>query len=260
MTDRRAIWKGALSFGLVTIPVKLYTAHRPQRFSFNWLSPCCQAPAKQSWRCSACGAEVERAQLLKGYRLTENTFVVIDPKELEALRLESVKTIGIEGFVPDEVDPLLCSGHYYIGPGEGGEQAYALLAEVLRLTNRAGFGRLTIHGKEHLVLVRARGKHLVLTLLYYPAEVLRPPELPEVQVSERQRELAKELVKRLEGKLELDRYRNRYHEAVQELIKAKLEGKELKPIEVKETCLETLERALEQSLKQRLKAVAEESA
>jgi DNA end-binding protein Ku len=257
--EGRAIWKGTVGFGLVNIPIKLHTATKDSKVSFNQITACCGARVKQALKCASCGQEVSRAELKKGYEITKGNYVVLDPAEIEAVKLPSTKLITIEGFVPDQIEPILYANHYYISPEEGGEKAYALLCEALSLSAMVGIGTLTVHGKEHIIVVRARGRHLVLSLLWYPNEVLVPPEVPEGMLTEHERELAKQLLEAMRITPDLSKYRNRYVEAVKEIIRAKSEGKEIKAVEVEARTTSDIGKALEESLKKRLKPIEVEA-
>ena len=134
-----------------------------------------------------------------------------------------------------------------------------MLCEALSLSAMVGIGTLTVHGKEHIIVVRARGRHLVLSLLWYPNEVLVPPEVPEGMLTEHERELAKQLLEAMRIKPDLSKYRNRYVEAVKEIIRAKSEGKEIKAVEVEARTTSDIGKALEESLKKRLKPIEVEA-
>lgn len=222
----RAIWKGSVSIGVVNIPISLHTATRESKVSFNSITPCCGTRVNSVYRCQGCGKEVNRAEVKKGWDLGNGKFAILEKAEIEAVRLRTVKSIAVEGFVPAHlIDPIQMATSYYVAPVEGGEKAYSLIAEALNLSALHALARITTHGREHTAVIRARGRNLVLTTLYYPEEVLTPPEIPQAVLSEREQELAKQL---LEGykieQLDLTQYKNRYVDAVKELINAKLLG------------------------------------
>lgn len=219
-----------MSVGLVNIPITLQNAVKEQKISFNMLSPCCKARVSQVLKCKACGREVSRREVKKGWDLGNGHFVVLEQAELEAVRLKSVKSLGIEGFVPAHlIDPIQFHQSYYAVPAEGAEKAYNLIAEALFSAGLLGLARITTKGKEHIAIIRAKANKtrlfLVLTTLYYPDEVLTPPEIPATALSDRERELAKQL---LDGykieQLNLKQYKNRYIEALKEIINAKMMG------------------------------------
>ncbi len=222
----RSVWKGSISIGVVNIPITLHTATRESKVSFNSITPCCGTRVNSVYKCQGCGKEVSRSEVKKGWELGEGKFVVLEKSEIEAVRLPTVKSIAVEGFVPALlIDPIQMATSYYMASVEGGEKAYGLIAEALNLSALYALARITTHGKEHIAVIRARGRNLILTTLWYPEEVLTPPAIPEAQLTERERELAKQL---LEGykveQLDLTQYKNRYVDAVKELVNAKLMG------------------------------------
>lgn len=257
----RSVWKGSVSIGVVNIPISLHTATRESKVSFNSITPCCGTKVNSVYKCQGCGTEVSRAEVKKGWDLGDGKFVVLEKAEIKAVRLKTVKSITVEGFVPAHlIDPIQMATSYYMAPVEGGEKAYSLIAEALNLSALHALARITTHGKEHTAIIRARGRNLVLTTLWYLDEVLTPPEIPHAVLSERERELAKQL---LEGykveQLDLTQYRNRYVEAVKELINAKLLGQPLPTPQVEAAPAMDLTQALMVSVKQRKKPVKSEA-
>ena len=254
----RSVWKGSVSIGLVNIPVSLQNAVRESKVSFNQITPCCGARVSQALKCKACGKEVSRAEVKKGWELGEGKFVVLEEAEIEAVRLKTVKSIAVEGFVPAHlIDPIQMATSYYVAPVEGGEKAYSLIAEALNLSALHALARITAHGKEHIAIIRARGRTLILTTLWYPEEVLAPPEIPQAVLSEKERELAKQL---LEGykieKLDLAQYKNRYIGALKELINAKMMGQPIPAPQVEVAPAMDLAQALMVSIKKPVKIEA----
>jgi DNA end-binding protein Ku len=198
---------------------------RESKISFHQISPCCGARVSQSLKCSACGREVGREEVKKGWDLGGGKFVVLEQGEVEAVRLKTVKSIAVEGFVPAySFDPIQFNQSYYVVPAEGAEKAYNLMAEALGLMELYALARITAHGKEHVAVIRARGRNLILTTLWYPDEVLTPPEIPQTAISERERELAKQLLESYKTEADLSKYENRYVSALRELINAKMLG------------------------------------
>jgi DNA end-binding protein Ku len=252
----KSVWKGSISIGLVNIPVNLQTAVRESRVEFHQITPCCGQRVAQVLRCKGCGKEVSRSEVRKGWELGDGKFVVLEQAELDAVRLRSVKSICVEGFVEGHlIDPIQMATSYYIVPQEGAEKAYNLIAQALFMKGLYGLARITAHGKEHIAVMRAKAKgtgvYLVLTTLWYPDEVLAPPDIPTAVLSEREIELARQL---LEGyvmeKLDLAQYRNRYVEALKELINAKMLGQPTAAVEQPEPAMD-LEKALMVSIKAR---------
>lgn len=250
--------KLTISFGLVNIPIKLQTATKEQRVSFNQITPCCGARVSLVPKCKTCGNEVLRAELKKGYEVAKDQYVVLTKEEVQAVRLPSAKSIVIEGFVPyEELDPLLFAETFYVEPDERGEIAYSLLADALGLLRKVAIGKVVSNGKENIVAIRRWRNLLLLTLLWYPSEIRKPPEVQLREVSERERELTKALIEACGG-VDFKKFKDRYVEALRELIRAKAEGREVKPVEeVIPTQEVGIAEALEKSLKQRLKVKAQ---
>lgn len=253
----RSVWKGSVSIGVVNIPISLHTATKESKVSFNTITPCCGTKVNSVYKCQACGKEVSRSEAKKGWDLGNDKFVVFEKGEIEAVRLKTLKSIEVEGFVPTHlIDPIQMATSYYMAPTEGGEKAYSLIAEALNLSALHALARITTHGREHIAILRARGRNLILTTLWYPDEVLTPPEIAQATLSERERDLAKQL---LEGfrveQLDLTQYHNRYVEAVKELINAKLLGQPLPEVKVEVAPAMDLAQALMVSVQHRKKKV-----
>jgi len=251
----RAVWKGAVSFGLVNIPVKLYRATRDKTISFHMLHRECKTPVKYRKWCPNCQRELEDGDLVRAFELAKGKFVELTEEELEGLRVRSTKIIEISGFVGlQDVDAIYFSDHYYLVPDEGGERAYALLLQALRETGSAAVGKLTMRNKEYPVLLRPGEACINLVLLHYPDEIVGIGELPEIQrmpeTSERERELARRLVEQMRGEFRPEEFRDTYREAVLALVRQKAEGAVVsveKPAEVPATV--DLMKALEESLR-----------
>ena len=241
--------KFGISFGLVNVPIKIYNAVKEERIGFNMLSPCCHARARQKLVCEQCRAEMERVKAKKGYEVSKGNYVILDPQDVNNVKLRSTKSIEIVGFVQaGSVDPIVFKENYYIGPEKGGEKGFAILLQVLAELGVMAVGRVVMHGKEYTVTITSRKNQLILTVLYYPSEVVAPPTVPPVEVSERERELAKKLLENL-GRPNMGEFKNRYTEALKELIQAKLEGREVKVVqEIGTTAESDIEKALEASL------------
>src|SRR5262245_49937033 len=156
----RAIASGTISFGLVSIPVKLYSASQPQSaISFNMLHKKCGSRLKQQYICTTDGEKVERDDMIKGYEFAKDKYVQFTPEELKALEEKSTQAIEISEFIPlAKIDPLYFDKPYYLGPDKGGDKAYRLLAEVMGRTERAALARYAARGKQYLVLLRPVGE------------------------------------------------------------------------------------------------------
>jgi len=243
--------KFSLTFGLVSIPIKIQNATKEQRVSFNQITPCCGARVGQFNRCKACGVEVNRADLKKGFEVADQ-YVVLEQGEVEAVKLPSNKNVEIVGFVlADSLDPITFAETYYVSPENGGEKGYSLLLEALMDMKLIAVGRLTMNGKEHTVAVSSRKGLLLLTLLWYPNEIVAPPSVAPVPISEKELGLARQLVEAMKG-VNITEFKDRYIEALKEIIKAKMEGKPIEVIEREAKATVDLGKALQESLKRRL--------
>ena len=177
----RAIWKGAISFGLVTIPIKVYPAIKKEKISFTSLCPHCKQPIKHKRWCPHCNKEVNYAELLKGYKIAKDKYIILTKEELERIKLKTTKCIEIYEFVDlNQIDPIYFETAYYIVPDELGAKAYSLFAEALRLSNKAAIGKVVMRNKEYLVLLRAYKKGIVMHILHYLGEVRNIEEVKEV--------------------------------------------------------------------------------
>ncbi len=240
----RASWKGTISFGLVSIPVKLYGAQKDRSVSFTLLHKECGTPIKYKKWCPHCQKEISSEEIVKAYEISKGQYVVLTEEDFAKLPLKSLKSIRIEGFVPAEqvLKPLLIRKVYYVVPDKGGEKAFVLLRRVLKEEGKVAVAKVTIRNKEYLAAIVPYKNILLLVLLYYADEIVPEAELPlvpEVEVSEEEVELAKELVRMMSKEFEHEKYVDEYRKALEELIRSKLEGKEIvipetKPEEVKE--------------------------
>lgn len=254
----RSLWTGSVSLGLVNIPIALQTAVRENDVSFHQITPCCNARVSQALKCKKCGNEVSRAELKKGYEISKDNIVVLEQEEIEAVKLKTLKSISIEGFVPDSsIDPIQFSTSYYVVAQDGGEKAYNLIADSLRTAKLWALARITTHGKEHTAIVRARDRNLILTTLYYPDEVLEAPTIAQTTQSAREIDLATQLLEKYKmEELDLTKFENGYVKALRELINAKLNGEKLPAVVEEAQPAFDLVKALEISVGTPAKATA----
>lgn len=251
-----SIWKGSISFGLVNIPVRLYPATREQRIRFRQLHRGCAWPIRYEKICSRCEEVVAKEDIVKGFPLGKDEYVILQEEELEAVDLPTTRTIHILDFVDlFEVDPLYYHKSYYLQPTTGGEKAYYLLEQVLKEQSRVALGRVVLRTKEHLILLRPLTGRLTLSLLYYPHEVMDVETVElgdrEQEILPREEELASQLVSSLSTNFDPSRYRDRYRDSLMEIIQGKLEGEEIaRPRPSEEKGIRNLMEALEASLKQ----------
>ena len=227
-----SLGSGTISFGLVSIPVKLYSAAVSQSVSFNLLHAKCGSRIKQQTFCPVDQTTVERNELVRGYEFAKDQYVRVTDDELKALEGEDSKVIDIAEFVPlDQVDPIYFEKTYYLGPDKGGDKAYRLLAETMAKTDRVALARFIMRGKESLVLIRPAQDGLMLHTMYFADEVRDFGEIEKgkgVKIAEREGELARKLVDELStDEFKPEQYKDEYRERVLEMVNKKVEGKEV---------------------------------
>jgi DNA end-binding protein Ku len=230
----RAIWTGAISFGLVNVPVKLYSAVDRKTVRFHQLSGKTGVRVAQKRVDPQTDDEVPYDEIVKGYEIAPDRYVVIEPSELDTLEPKKTKTIEIEEFVElSQIDPIYYDHPYYLAPGTGGAKPYRLLLEAMEETGKVAIARVVIRSKEQLVAVRPMGVALGMATMLFPDEVLPPERLDEVvdaadaKTTKRELDIAKQLIESLAGDFEPDKFRDSYREQVLALIERKAEGKEI---------------------------------
>src|SRR3989442_8319005 len=229
----RSIASGTISFGLVSIPVRLYVATQSQQASFNLLHEKCGTRIRQQLYCPHCERVVERNELVKGYQFARERYVTFTDAELRAVEAAASPTIDIHEFVPlERVDPIYFENVHYLGPDRGGEKAYRLLAEAMRDTGKVALGQHVSHGKEHLVLIRPYDGGLVMHEMYYADEVRSFADIPAtdgaVKLRDSETELARRLVEQLSAaEFRPDRYRDEYRDRLMEAVQKKVSGEEV---------------------------------
>lgn len=249
----RPIWSGTVSFGLVTIPVKLYAAISTKRVvSFRLLDSRDLTPIKEVRVNPETGKEVPWEDVVRGVEVKKDEFVPVTDEELKALPLPSAHTIELVGFADaDEVDPKYFDSLYYLGPGNGGDRAYALLRRVLAESGKVGIGRIMIRMREHLAAVVPTDGVLAVQTLFYADEVRQPDEVPgvpeDVKVHANEKKMAAQLVSSMDMKFEPEEFKSEFKGALRELIKAKESGKEL-PAPKRPAKVVDLQEALKRSL------------
>jgi len=230
----RAIWSGAISFGLVNIPVKLYSAVSRKTVRFNQLDGRDGTRIQQKRVNPSTGEEVPYERLVKGYELAPDRYVVVEPQELESIEPRKTHMIEIEDFVElDEIDPIYYDHPYYLAPGKGASKAYALLLKALEDSGKVGIARVVIRSKEQLVALRAHGGVLHLETMLFGDEVVSPdsldeiPDVADLEANEREVKMAGELIASLTAEFDPGKYRDSYREQVLDLIERKAEGEEI---------------------------------
>jgi DNA end-binding protein Ku len=230
----RAIWSGAISFGLVTVPVRLYSAIDRKTVRFHQLSGKTGARIAQKRVDPQNDQEVPYEDIVKGYELAPDRYVVIEPQELDGLQPQKTRTIEIEDFVElDQIDPIFYDHPYYLAPGPGGAKPYRLLLAAMKETGKVAIARVVIRNKEQLVAIRPMGDALVMSTMLFADEVLPPDRLEElsdgagVKTNKREVDIAKQLVGSLAGDFEPEKYRDTYRDQVLELIERKAHGEKI---------------------------------
>ncbi len=225
----RPFWSGYVSFGLVTIPVKLYTATEEKDVRFRLLHRECMTPIKTQRYCPYHERVIEWSDVVRGYEVSKNRFVPVEDDELEKIPIDTSGNVNIAGFVElREIDPIYYEHSYYVVPDEGGAKAFILLQESLRDANRVAVGKVVFREKEHLISLRPFQQAMVLSTLYYADEVRaldRLEELPiEAKVHPNERKMAVQLVENLGMEFHVEEYHDEYREALLAMIEAKSKG------------------------------------
>ncbi|MGH2856327.1 MAG: Ku protein [Solirubrobacteraceae bacterium] len=230
----RAIWSGAISFGLVNVPVKLYSATSPKTVRFHQISAKTGARIRQKRVDQSTGDEVPYEEIVKGFELTPDRYVLIEPDELDALDPKITKTIDIEEFVEiAEIDPIYYDHSYYRAPATGGAKAYRLLLEAMREAGKVAIGRIVIRSKQQLCALRPAGDAMALSTMLFGDEVLASDRLDEldalseVQATPRELAMAQQLIESLSAEFDPSRFKDEYRERVLELIERKAAGEEI---------------------------------
>jgi DNA end-binding protein Ku len=230
----RAIWSGAISFGLVNVPVKLYAATSPKTVRFHQLSSKTGARIRQKRVDPTTGDEVPYEEIVKGYEITPDRYVMIDPEELDALDPKATKTIDIEEFVDlDEIDPIYYDHSYYLAPTAGGAKAYRLLLDAMRESGKVGIGKVVLRSKQQLCALRPTGEVLTLTTMLWGDEVLKPDRLDEIdtiadaEATDRELKMAEQLIASLSSDFDPSKFRDEYRDHVLNLIERKASGEEI---------------------------------
>jgi DNA end-binding protein Ku len=230
----RAIWNGSISFGLVNIPIKLYNAVSRKNVSFHQIDANTGARIKMQRVSAKTGEEVPFEQIVKGYELSPDRYVLVEPQELDALDPESSHSIDIEEFVDlAEIDPIFFDAAYYVAPGKAAEKPYALLAKAMEEQGKVALARFVMRTKQYLAAVRAKEGMLLLSTMVYPDEVVPPEQLPElesvdaVKVNDKEVAMAAQLIESLSGEFEPERFKDTYREQVLDLIERKAAGEEI---------------------------------
>ena len=252
----RAIWKGAISFGLVSIPVKTYGAISEHKTGLRLLCPRDKSPLNFKRICPKDGKEVSWQDVVRGFEIQKGKYVTITQKELEKLEIRSGRLVEIFQFVDaDKLDPIYFDSSYYLVPDENGEKPYFLMLEALEQEEKVAVGRVVMHEKEHLVALRPYEGAILMETLHYADEIRSPKDLPDLKkapaVEKEELELAGQLIKIMKKPFAFKEYRDTYQESLMKLVEAKMKGQEevveLRVPEIKPT--KNLMEALRASIK-----------
>lgn len=230
----RAVWSGAISFGLVNIPVKLFPATESKDISFTTLHAACRSPLKRPYVCPKDSVNVESKDMLKGYEFAKGQYVLVTEEDFEKIPLETSKAIEVSAFVDaDEIGPLYREKSYYLAPDEIGIKPFELFRQALARSGKVALGRAVLWKKEQLVSISPHDGVMVLNLLMYQDEIKPPPDIPAtkpVVITEDEINLALQLLNALTSEFDPGKFKDRYREALMELITARVEGREVPEI------------------------------
>ncbi len=228
----RPTWKGSISFGLVYIPISVYPATREEKLSFRQLRKTDLSPIKYKKVAEADMKEVPADQIVKGYEYEKGRYIIMSDEDFEKVRIESTHSIDITDFVDlENVDPKFFYKPYFLEAQKGGEKAYALLHKALSGTGKIGIAKVVIANREYLAAVKPDGLFLVLELMHFASEVLKPEELnrPKTDLNDKELKMANALIESMSSDWKPEKYRDEYRDAVMEIIETKAKNKKLPP-------------------------------
>lgn len=255
----RAVWSGSISFGLVNIPIKLFNSVSRKGVSFNQIDSRTGSRIKMKRVSAVDDTEVPYEAIVKGYELSPDRYVLIEPEELDALDPEATHTIDIEEFINlSEIDPIFYDAPYYVAPVKGTEKPYALLVRAMEQEGKVAIARFVMRTKQYLAALRPKNGKLLISTMVYADEIIPADDISDldgvedIDVSDRELAMAKQLIDSLTSAFEPDRFRDEYRDKVLELIEQKAAGVETiveAPAAVEETKVVDLLAALEASVK-----------
>jgi DNA end-binding protein Ku len=226
----RPTWKGSISFGLVYIPISVYPATREEKLSFRQLRKTDLSPIKYKKVAEADMKEVPADQIVKGFEYEKGRYIILSDEDFEKVRIESTHSIDITDFVDiDKVDPKFFYKPYFLEAQKGGEKAYSLLHKALSGTGKIGIAKVAIANREYLAAVKPDGLFLVLELMHFASEVLKPEELnrPKTDLNDKELKMANTLIESMSSDWQPEKYRDEYRDAVMEIIETKAKNKQL---------------------------------
>jgi DNA end-binding protein Ku len=227
----KALWKGAITFGLISIPVRLHSAVQEKSLKFHLLHDEDHGRIKYQRVCSKCGKEVTWDDLVKGYEVSKDTYVTFTDDELAAVDVESIRAIDVVSFVPlESIDPIYFNKTYYVAPEPSGLKAYRLLAGALEAEQQVGIAKVALRDKEHLATIRLKEDVFLLETMHWPDEIREPAfeELSKrVDVRDQEVKMARQLVQQLSDEFKPDQFQDEYRVALEALVEQKVEGQEI---------------------------------
>lgn len=247
------VWKGYITFGLITIPVRLYTAARTERVSFNQIHGVCGSRIKQQTYCPHCDRVVERSELVKGFEVEKDRYIIVNDEEVKTIAPASSDNMEIFEFVKAQgIDPIYFDASYFMVPEEAGKKAYYLLLQTMNKSGYSAIAKITMHQREYTVVVRPHADGLLLHTMFYPEEVREVPEFrrdESVTVRPQEVELAEKLVEGLATDFDPSKYHDEYQARLMGMIEAKREGQSVEgPAPKKRAPVIDLMQALQKSL------------
>jgi DNA end-binding protein Ku len=262
------VWKGHLTFGLVSLPVKLYSAARSESLSFNQLHKEDGSRVRQVLYCAKEDKPIQRSEIVKGFEYEKDKYIVVDDEDIRKVAPKTARTMEILEFVKsDQVDPVYFESSYYMAPDEAGEKPYALLFDALKRTGRVGVAKIAMHNREHIVILRPGPKGILLHTMYYSHEIRAVEEFrTDISlVRDKEVELATGLIEALSADFEPEKYRDSYRDNLLAMIEAKKAGQEIIETPAAPTAkvvdiLEALKKSLELAKKPPMSELASASA
>src|ERR1700681_889525 len=225
------VWKGYLTFGLISIPIRLFSAARTERISLNQLHNVCKTRIRMPLFCPHCEKQVPRNEIIKGYEYEKDQYVLFNEEELDKIEPQSARSMEILEFVKvDEIDPLYYDASYYVTPEDEGKKAYQLLLAAMEESGYAAIAKLTMHQRERIVVIRAREQGMTLHTMFYQSEIREVAEFThqdKVEPKEQEKKLAMQLIESLAATFEPEKYRDEYTESMRSLIAAKKKGQDV---------------------------------
>jgi DNA end-binding protein Ku len=227
-----SVWKGYLTFGLISIPIRLFSAARTERIGLNQLHNVCKTRIRMPLYCPQCDRQVPRNEIVKGYEYEKDQYVLFDEQELDKIEPQSARAMEILEFVKvDEIDPLYFDASYYVTPEDEGRKAYQLLLDAMEESGYAAIAKLTMHQREHIVVVRPRTKGMTLHTMFYTNEIREVAEYGKIDAASEpkpaEKKLAEQLIESLAAPFEPNKYKDNYMESMRAMIDAKQQGQEI---------------------------------